>query len=231
MTSPMESQFRVEQGKLSDVLPDPQNANKHKTRGQSTLEQSLRKRGFFRPTAAFGKGVDKPVMGAGNLTQETAISIGMDDAIFVYSDGTKPIIHVRTDVAPGSKEAVQLALEDNRIAELSLDWDVEVLAGLDADVLDGLWTADELSDLGQQWADGYGDTSTERAKQGVGSTWGQVNGTDNVAVKIGEVETRLQSEVYVKLEATLNHNFSVGQKPFHETFSEIIEHGLTLFCD
>ena len=36
---------------------------------------------------------------------------------------------------------------------LTLTWDVEVLAGLDADVLDGLWTADELSDLGQQWAD------------------------------------------------------------------------------
>jgi site-specific DNA-methyltransferase (adenine-specific) len=34
-----------------------------------------------------------------------------------------------------------------------LTWDVEVLAGLDAATLDGLWTADELSDLGQQWAD------------------------------------------------------------------------------
>lgn len=153
MTSPMESQFRIEQGKLSDVLPDAQNANKHTARGQGTLERSLRKRGFFRPTAAFGKGVDKPVMGAGNLTQETAIACGMDDAIFVYTDGTKPIVHVRTDIAPGSKEAVQLALEDNRTAELSLSWDVEVLAGLDAATLDGLWTADELSDLGQQWAD------------------------------------------------------------------------------
>ncbi len=143
---------RVEVGKLSDVLPDAQNANKHSLRGAKAIETSLRQRGAFRPMAAFGKGVDKPVMGAGNLTQETAISIGMDSASFVFSDGTKPIVHVRTDVAPGSKEARKLALEDNRSAELSLDWDIEVLAGLDAATLEGLWTPEELSDLGQQWA-------------------------------------------------------------------------------
>lgn len=168
MTSPKESQVRIEQGKLTDVLPDSQNANKHSARGAATLEKSLRKRGFFRPTAAFGKGVDKPVMGAGNLTQETAVSIGMDDAIFIYTDGSKPIVHVRTDIAPGSKEAQQLALEDNRVAELSLSWDVEVIAGFPADVLGDLWTPAELSDLGQAWA---GEQEAERraAQQDAGA--------------------------------------------------------------
>lgn len=152
MTSPTESQFRIEQGKLTDVLPDDNNANKHSARGMGALEKSLRKRGFFRPTAAFGKGVDKPVMGAGNLTQETAVSIGMDDAIFIYTDGTRPIVHVRTDIAPGSKEAQALAIEDNRVAELSLSWDVEVLAGMEAEVLGELWSPSELSELGDKWA-------------------------------------------------------------------------------
>ena len=76
------------------------------------------------------------------------------EPIVVHSDGTRPIIHVRDDIPNAQdKRAVRLALAANRAAELDLAWDVEVLAGLDADVLDGLWTADELSDLGQQWAD------------------------------------------------------------------------------
>ena len=136
----------MEVGKLSDVLPDDQNTNAHPLRGASTLEKSIRQRGFFRPTAAFGKGVDKPVMGAGNLTQETALNIGMDDAIFVYTDGTKPIVHVRTDVAPGSREAKLLSVEDNRSAELSLSWDAEALAGMDID-LSGLFDADEIDEI------------------------------------------------------------------------------------
>jgi hypothetical protein len=72
----------------------------------------------------------------------------------VHSDGTRPVIHVRDDIPNAAdKRAVRLAIAANRTAELDLSWDVEVLAAMDADVLAGLWTADELSDLGQQWAD------------------------------------------------------------------------------
>jgi site-specific DNA-methyltransferase (adenine-specific)/site-specific DNA-methyltransferase (cytosine-N4-specific) len=147
-----EPAYRIERGKLSDVTPDPQNANRHKARGAGVVEKSLRRGKFFRPTAAFGKGVEHPVMGAGNLTQETLISIGVDDALFVYTDGSLPIVHVRTDVAPGSKEAQRLALEDNRSAELSLDWSIPVLTSFDADVLGDLWNPEELSALGDAWA-------------------------------------------------------------------------------
>lgn len=153
--------FRVEVHKLTDADPDPENANLHTARGQQIVEESLRKRGAFRSLAAFGKGVARPVIGAGNLTQETAIGIGMDEAIFVYSDGSKPIVHVRTDIAPGSKEARKLALEDNRAAEVSLNWDVGVVAGFDADVIAGLWSPAELSTLGQQWADEHDEDPPE----------------------------------------------------------------------
>ena len=149
MTEPA---YRIERGKLSDVTQDPQNANLHTARGAGVVEKSLRRGKFFRPTAAFGKGVEHPVMGAGNLTQETLISIGVDDALFVYTDGSLPIVHVRTDVAPGSKEAHLLALEDNRSAELSLDWSIPVLTSFDADVLEGLWDSTEISALGDAWA-------------------------------------------------------------------------------
>jgi hypothetical protein len=124
---------RVEVRPLTDALPDNANVNKHTARGSKLLENSMRRRGFFRPIAAAGKGVEHPVIKAGNLTQETAVNIGLDqEAIFVYTDGTRPIVHVRTDIAPDSVEAAALAIEDNRVAEESLDWDLDLLATLAA---------------------------------------------------------------------------------------------------
>jgi hypothetical protein len=148
----MPEDIRVEIHKLTEAVPDPQNARKHTLRGAKTIEKSLRERGAFRSLAAFGKGVDQPVIGAGNLTQETAVGIGMDEAIFVYSDGKRPVVHVRTDIAPGSAAARKLALEDNRAAEFA-EWDAARLVEFDTDDLAGLFEPAELSDLGQQWAD------------------------------------------------------------------------------
>ena len=146
---------RVEVRPLTDALPDPHNANKHTQRGAGMLERSMRKRGSFRPIAAAGKGVDSPIIMAGNLTQETAINAGMGgEAIFIYTDGTRPIVHVREDLAPDSKEAAQLSVEDNRIAEVSLTWDIDELGALDGDVLQDLWTPIELAIMGGAVAEG-----------------------------------------------------------------------------
>lgn len=128
-TAPPPAAPRVEIHPLTDADPDAENANKHTQRGAKYLENSMRQRGFFRPIAAAGKGTGKPKIKAGNLTQETAVNIGMDkEAIFIYTDGKRPIVHVRTDLDPDSPEAAMLALEDNRTAEVSLDWDHDVLA-------------------------------------------------------------------------------------------------------
>jgi DNA modification methylase len=113
--------------------------------------------------AAAGKGVAQPVMKAGNLTQEVAVDIGMDEAIIIESDGTRPIVHVRTDLAPDSPEARTLAIEDNRSAELSLSWDAsqiaqELEAGLD---LSGMFYPEELSAILEQAADALLGTDKE----------------------------------------------------------------------
>jgi len=161
---------RIEIRPLTDALPDEANLNKHTQKGSKLLENSMRKRGFNRPIAAAGKGVDNPVITAGNLTQETAVNIGMDkEAIFVYTDGSRPIVHVRTDIAPGTAEAVALGLEDNRIAQDSLDWDTDLLAQMAVgdtallaalrkqdsifnDLLDGITPKDEIPEFKE-----YGD--------------------------------------------------------------------------
>ena len=132
--------------KLTEIQQDPKNANRHTSRGRDAVERSLRERGFFRPMAAAGKGVDQPVMLAGNLTQETAVGIGMDEAIIIETDGTRPIVHVRSDVAPGTAEAAMLGIEDNRSAEISLDFDFPRIEQLRTELnldLKPLWSDEE----------------------------------------------------------------------------------------
>ena len=138
--------------KVADFRPATQNANKHTARGLGALQASVQGDGWIgaMTTAADGK------MIAGSARIETVAQVfGVDaEPIVIESDGSRPIVVVRTDIPNAAdKRAVRLALADNRVQELDLTWDVEVLAGLDAATLDGLWTADELSDLGQQWAD------------------------------------------------------------------------------
>ena len=131
--------------KLSDFRFDDENANKGTPRGKELLKKSLKQRKFARPTFAAADGT---ILG-GNKTLEAAQEVGMEDVIVVASDGTKPIIHVRTDI-PNSKTpaARKLAIEDNRIAELSLNWDEEILgafAKFDNQVLEELWDENEIN--------------------------------------------------------------------------------------
>jgi hypothetical protein len=131
--------------KLTDVTPDPANANRHTPRGASMMETSMREVGFGDSLT-----VDKHgIVISGHQRQETAVDLGMVDAIVVQSDGTKPIIHQRVDLDAREDRARRLALFSNRVGETNLEWDVEMLKQLEADglELDQLWTPDELSKL------------------------------------------------------------------------------------
>src|SRR5574342_659390 len=117
--------------KLDEFQLDPQNANAHTQRGGEMLATSLKQRKFFRPVAAVG---DNTIM-AGNHMIEKAIGAGMNEAIVIETDGTRPIIHKRIDIKRyTSREARRLALEDNRIAEVSLKWDDKELERLGVEV-------------------------------------------------------------------------------------------------
>jgi hypothetical protein len=141
----------VTNGKVADFRQATHNANRHTARGLGTIDKSMRTDGYGDPMLAAADG--ELISGSARL-ETVATVFGTDiEPIVVHSDGTRPVIHVRDDIPNAAdKRAVRLALAANRSAELDLAWDVEVLASFDADMLDGLWTADELSDLGQQWA-------------------------------------------------------------------------------
>lgn len=130
---------------ISDLTPDPKNANKGTQRGRGLLESSLREFGAGRSILLDKHGR----IIAGNKTVEVAADIGLDDVIVVPSDGHTLVAVQRTDLdLERDASAKRLAIADNRTAEVGLDWDPEILAEFDADgLLAGMFEKDELAGI------------------------------------------------------------------------------------
>lgn len=131
---------------VRDLTPDPRNANRGTERGAGMLETSLREYGAGRSLL-----VDKHgVVIAGNKTLEAAASIGLQDVVVVPTDGTKLVIVQRTDLdLESDPRAKALGVADNRVAQVGLDWDTDVLRSLVADGTDlsKMFTEDEIAAL------------------------------------------------------------------------------------
>jgi len=128
--------------RLKDLKPDRHNANRHTERGSGMMKNSIRESGFGDSLT-----VDKDgVVISGNQRLETLADIQMDNPIVIQSDGTRPIVHQRTDLKASDKRGRMLALYSNRVGELNLNWSAEQLKALSNDVeLSRLWTDEELS--------------------------------------------------------------------------------------
>lgn len=129
---------------IADILPDRRNANKGTARGSAMLEQSLRKYGAGRSIV-----VDRDAETIGGAkTLEAAALLGLPVRV-VQSDGKELIVVQRTDLdLDTDTEARELAIADNRIGSVSLEWDTTVLASLGAEIdLSTFWTKDELAAL------------------------------------------------------------------------------------
>jgi len=129
MTIPKVEVLPIEEG----ATTDPLNVNKHTQRGGGLLENSLRKRGAFRSIASAGKGVEIPVVMAGNFTLEKAVSAGFTEVVNVHVTGNQIVNVVRDDLEPNSPEAIALGLEDNEIGKQSYNPDLDILAAVMAD--------------------------------------------------------------------------------------------------
>lgn len=124
------------------------NANRHTERGMATLERSMQQGGWIGAVtvAADGETFD------GSARVEKAATLFADaEPIVVETDGTRPVIVKRTDIATADDpRAVRLGLAANRVAQLNLDFDPEVLRQIadEGDIdLAGLFTEFELDDL------------------------------------------------------------------------------------
>lgn len=129
--------------KLSELKTDQNNANLGTQRGLAELDRSLRELGAGRSILLDKQGR----VIAGNKTLERAADIGFEDVIVVPTDGTKLVAVQRVDLdLESDPNAKRLAIADNRISELDLQWSPEQLleyARQDPAITDGLWTDDE----------------------------------------------------------------------------------------
>ena len=137
---------KVTADKLGRFRPQMRNANRHTQRGMGQLEASMRKYGYVTPmtAAADGEIID------GSARAETGATVFGDNVLVVHHDGTKPVIMVRDDIpSADTPEAREISIAANRIAQVNLDFDPEVLLGdLQAGVdLGQFWRQDELDEL------------------------------------------------------------------------------------
>jgi DNA modification methylase len=84
---------------------------------------------------------------AGNKTVEAAVAAGMKSIAVIETDGTSLVAVQRGDLdLKRDKKARDLPIADNRVSEIDLEWNSEVLASLDVD-LTQFWNENELKSL------------------------------------------------------------------------------------
>jgi putative transposase len=130
---------------LADLTPDPHNANRGTVRGREALDRSLREYGAGRAVLIDRHGC----VIAGNKTVEQAKRLNIPLRV-VKTDGTHLIAVQRDDLdLRTDPRAKALAIADNRVGELDLEWDIEMLKQLHAEGLDlsAFWTEVEFAAL------------------------------------------------------------------------------------
>jgi hypothetical protein len=137
--------------KLSDLTPDPKNANKGTARGQKAIVGSIQRSGAGRSIV-----VDKNnrIIGGNKTAAAIAETFGADvEVIVIESQGEKLLVHKRTDFdlddPDPNNPARQLAYADNMSSWASFDLDPEVVM---ADIEAGFNFEDidiSLPDLGE----------------------------------------------------------------------------------
>lgn len=142
-------QIEVIEIDVSELTPDPDNANLGTERGDYMLARSLEKYGAGRSIV-----VDKNLVEiAGNKTAAKWGEMGADRVLVIPTDGRTLIAVQRQDWDVNENEGVNPAREyafaDNRIGEMNLKADdVAIIRAVDAGVdLGDLWFDDELAEI------------------------------------------------------------------------------------
>jgi len=132
--------------RLADLQLDPRNANKGTARGRKALDKSLREHGAGRSVLIDKKGR----LIAGNKTIQAALdSVLTQDIIVIKTDGSQLVAVQRTDLdLEKDAKAKAMAIADNRVAELDLDWNLEELNAIGKEVdLSGYFSEEEIATL------------------------------------------------------------------------------------
>ena len=108
---------------ISDLVPDPDNANKHTEQGMGLLESNIRADGLGRSIVSDSEGR----IIAGNGVLEAAVNAGITKIIPVETNGDELVVVVRRGVKLDTPQGRRMALADNAIARKNMDLDEEVI--------------------------------------------------------------------------------------------------------
>ena len=130
------------------IRPQRKNANRHTQRGMGLLESSIEKDGWI---GAITTAADGETFDGSARVEVTARMAMLDDPIVIDSDGTRPIVVRRVDI-PNADDprAKRLGIAANRVGQVNLEWEPDVLAALAEEMdLGGLFRPDELAEYAQ----------------------------------------------------------------------------------
>lgn len=150
---------------LSDFRPQAENANAHSERGMGMLDHSMATVGWFgaMTTAADNEVVD----GSARLeTAYTRFGEGVEP-ITLEIDGTRPVVLKRIDIPNANHpKAKEIAIAANRVAEVNLAWQSDVLSSLKEEIdLRAYFFEPEVDDILKEGReDGAGTGSGELEK-------------------------------------------------------------------
>ncbi len=132
----------LKKGKISDLLPDQRNANKHSERGTQLLDRSLEQNGLGRSILISNDGE----IIAGNGVVDRASKLGIQDVRIIETNGKEIIAVKRTDINSNTKEFFDMALADNIVAKNNIVLDASVVEAIaeEYDVKD--WSDEVLGD-------------------------------------------------------------------------------------
>ena len=104
---------------IEELAQDQRNFNKGTEQGQELMERSFKEMGAGRSILIDKNGN----IIAGNKSQKAAIAAGIKKVRVIETTGDELVAVKRTDIDIDSKEGRELALADNRTAQINLAWD------------------------------------------------------------------------------------------------------------
>lgn len=180
---------------ITDLSPDGLNANKGTVRGRKMLLDSMTRYGAGRSILVDKNGT----IIAGNKSAEAAKD---RDIMVVQTDGKKLVVVQRTDLDINSKTGRALAIADNRVGEVGLDWDANVLKGLDVD-LSIFFRDGELAKLVGTPGDAVPEPKIDQTKElrkkwktALGQTW-QIGDHRLMCADIRTLETKIDAKLMI----------------------------------
>lgn len=108
---------------IKELKFDEHNFNRHNDEGMSLLEKSIKENGLGR-SILLDK--DNNIVG-GNGVTEKAIELGKTKVRIIETDGSELIAVKRTDLTLDSEQGRKMALADNSVGHVNLEWNEKEL--------------------------------------------------------------------------------------------------------